>query len=126
MSTRSSAAGSLPAEAKTLIAGAKANAIDTSVLLSDLIDCFGGPSMLAKAIHQEFICAKAGSMVRTRTMEMLTRLVLANTQMDLASLKKASDMDDDELEQQALRLLGKSQAQGLTNASKEAGEADEA
>lgn len=108
-------------EIKALLSGAKANAIDTSVLLSDLVDCFGGPSMLAKAIHQEFIHAKAGSMVRTRTMEMLTRLVQANTQMDLASLKKPSGMSDEELEREALRLLQK--GKGVkANASTEAGE----
>lgn len=104
---------------KIIVEASKQNGIDTSVLLNDLIDCFGGPFSLAKAIHQEFVTAKPGSMVRTRTIEIINRLVMANTQYELTNLKKPSDMDDEELEREAARLLAKKET---TSASTEEAE----
>ena len=98
-------ASEVEAQIKDLMSSAQGNGIDTSVLLNDLIDCFGGPSKLARAMHAEFIAAKSGSMVRTRTLEMIQRLVMANTQYELSNLKKPADMDDEEIEAEISRLI---------------------
>jgi hypothetical protein len=96
---------------------ARENGIDTSVLLNDLIDCFGGPQRLARAMHAEFINAKPGSMVRTRTLEMIQRLVMANTQYELTNLRKPADMETDDIEREIQRLMSKKDVQGATETS---------
>jgi len=112
----------MPAGVRNIIEDAKDNGIDTAVLLNDLIDCFGGPQRLAAAMHSEFVNAKPGSMVRTRTLEMIARLVSANTQYELTQLKKPSDMNDADLEDEIVRLLNKKELLG----GKEAAKTDEA
>lgn len=110
----------IPTGVKSIVDASRQNGIDTSVLLNDLMDCFGGPIRLAQAIHQEFINAKPGSMVRTRTMEMIQRLVMANTQYELSNLKKPADMDDDELEREAERLLAKKELKSASEVKEDA------
>jgi hypothetical protein len=68
-------------------------------------------------MHSEFVNAKPGSMVRTRTLEMIQRLVMANTQYELTNLKKPADMETEDIEREIQRLLSKKDTQSGTEAA---------
>ncbi len=104
--------GGLPQNKKKLdtddIAKALADnprAIDSGMLLNALVECFGGPTRFAAEIFAEFKSASEGSLVRTKIIEMISRLTVVVTQQEIAKPKRGEDMDDDELVASATRLL---------------------
>jgi hypothetical protein len=50
------------------ISGSK-SAVDAGLLLSELMQCWGGPGRLARDMYQEFSAAPQGSMIRQRMPE---------------------------------------------------------
>jgi hypothetical protein len=99
--------GKIPARVRKAITGTSDSVIDQKLLLSDILDCFGGTMQLAGAIYEEYQNAAPGSMVRTRTLEMIQRLVMANTAADLTDRRKASELSDEELEEIVTKFVSK-------------------
>jgi hypothetical protein len=97
-------AGKLPATVKKAIVGGKFS-LDTGILLQDIIEAWGGPHRLAASMKEEFANAAPGSMVRTRTLEMIQRLVVQCTANEMTNVRKPADLSNEELEEEARRLI---------------------
>ena len=97
----------IPPGVKKLLGDAKQNSIDSSVFLGDLIACWGGPFRLARDVYEEFQFQPKGSMQRARTMEMIQRLIMNNTQHELTNVRKPGDCTDAELELETEKLIAK-------------------
>ena len=74
---------------------------DTLVFMKDLFECWGGSKRLAMDVHAEFQRAAPGGVTRARILEMIQRLVIVNTQQDLAKPVSPTDLTDEELAQAA-------------------------
>ena len=79
--------------------------IVSGLLLNSLIECFGGAGAFARAIYAEFAGSKVGSLQRTKILEMIARLTIVTTSQELAKPRRAEDMSDEELAEQAERLI---------------------
>lgn len=72
--------------------------VDSGELLNELLRAWGGAAQLAKDLKSEFTSAVAGGMTRQRILEMIQRLIVVNTQHDLANVVRPTDMTQAELE----------------------------
>jgi hypothetical protein len=80
---------------------------DSAELLAAVVKSWGGVDRLAGDMFQEFKTAKPGSIVRSRIMEAVQRLIINNTNAGLSDVRQPSDMTNGELEGKAMELLKK-------------------
>jgi hypothetical protein len=89
--------------------------VDSGQLAKDLIEVWGGPRKLAEDIHREFMDGTRQS--RQRILEMIQRLIVTNTTHAVVQSESPADMDQGDLEREALELMRKgTNAGGSTGA----------
>jgi len=81
--------------------------VNSEQLLSDIIQEWGGTRALARDIKKAFDKAPEGSMTRQRFFEMFQRLIISNTDRDIAREVDPSEFSDEELAQAAAGILGR-------------------
>lgn len=97
----------IPAAVRKIVISGSEGSIDTGILLREVVEMWGGPHKLAQSFFEEFQHAAKGSMVRTRTLEMISRLIVNSTAQELTNIKKPAAMEDSELMSELARLTGK-------------------
>lgn len=87
--------------------GKRRQAADSEVLLTDIIEVWGGTRNLAMDMHKAYQEARPGSMTRQRILETIQRLIINNTNHGIQSAKKPSDLDDKELDALVLTYVAR-------------------
>lgn len=96
----------LPSIVRDTIKGTK-SPVDSSNLLAELIEIWGGPRHLARSIYEEFMAAQQGGMTRQRILEMLQRLVINVTTDDTKRPLNPAQYSTEELEMVAMEYMKK-------------------
>jgi hypothetical protein len=96
----------IPTGVKRAVAERKRGA-DSSALLNDLLEVWGGTRQFSLDVYAEYQKAAAGGMTRQRILEMMQRLVIMNTTHEVNRSTRPADLSDEELEAIAMRLLEK-------------------
>lgn len=78
---------------------------DSAGFLESIIEHWGGVAALAADLRQDYIAAKPGSMPRQRIIELISRLTIAVTNQGAATPKDPSNLSDEELVDEADRIL---------------------
>jgi hypothetical protein len=86
--------------------------VDSGRLLSDLIEAWGGSTRLAQDIVSEFNRASPGGATRQKILEMIQRLIVINTQNEIARPAAPGEMTNEELEAAVALYMHKAQANG--------------
>ena len=68
---------------------------DRAGLLSALVEAWGGQDEVAKSIHQEFLVAGRGSMVRQRILDLFCRMLSQHSNDE--HVRPVEDMNEEEL-----------------------------
>jgi hypothetical protein len=71
--------------------------IDSGSLLNDIIDVWGGGRKIANDLHTEFQNAATGGMVKQKITELIVKLIINNTDKQLARVVPPSELSDADL-----------------------------
>lgn len=88
----------------------KGSTVDQAVFLQELMDVFGGPRDLARAMYEDYQAGQPGSLIRQKTMQAIQHLIISTTQFNLTKVVNASELSDEELERTVGDYLGKIEA----------------
>lgn len=94
--------------AKFLLGDSRPSA-DSSELLAAIMDELGGVRELGRIFARMLRDTDTSPQTKQRLVETIQRLIIMNTQHDLAKAIEPSEMTDGDLERVAMRLLGKVQ-----------------
>jgi hypothetical protein len=82
-----------------LLAGKRRGKVDSSKLLNDLMERWGGTERFAQDVVGEFGAAKEGTFTRQKILEMVQKLIVTNSVHNLSPPERPEDLEDDEIQE---------------------------